>query len=158
MTNGFTTWLINRRKELFSDASPHITSFWLMHMVEETEHKTVAYDVYMAYSGEYLPRAIGVFHGSFHVVGWGVAGMIRALRKDGVLNTAACWLEILKETGSLVWNVGPFLLRALVPGHNPRREDDPQWMKDWVAGHAGLADEDELPLVDTAHPTMPVPF
>ena len=30
-------------------------------MVEETEHKTVAFDTYMAYSGAYLPRAVGVF-------------------------------------------------------------------------------------------------
>lgn len=158
MTNGFTTWMINKRTQLFNKACPHITSFWLMHMVEETEHKTVAYDAYMAYSGAWLPRAIGVLHGSFHVLGWGIAGMFTALKKDGVLGKPACWLEILKETGSLLWNVGPFLLRALLPGHNPRCEDDPQWMKDWTAGHARLGNEDPLPLIDTNNPQMPVPF
>jgi predicted metal-dependent hydrolase len=158
MTNGFTTWLINKRVQLFADASPHITSFWLMHMVEETEHKTVAYDVYMACYGDYLPRAIGVFHGSFHVIGWGVTGMLSALKKDGVLSTGHCWLELLKEVGSLTWNVGPFLLRALLPGHNPRGEADPQWMQDWTAGHATLTEDAPLPLVDTSHPAMPVPF
>ena len=81
MTNGFTHWLINQRRKLFKNASPHVSSFWLMHMVEETEHKTVAFDVYMAYSGAYLPRAIGVFHGSFHLVGWGLVGMWTALKK-----------------------------------------------------------------------------
>ncbi len=113
MTNGFTTWLINKRRQLFEGASPHITSFWLMHMVEETEHKTVAYDAYMAYSGKYLPRAIGVFHGSFHVIGWGVVGMFTALKKDGVLNTWQCISEIIRLIGSLTWNVGPLLLRPL---------------------------------------------
>ena len=75
MTNGFTHWLITRRRTLFRNASPHVASFWLMHMVEETEHKTVAFDAYMAYSGAWLPRAIGVLHGSFHVLGYGVVGM-----------------------------------------------------------------------------------
>jgi len=158
MTNGFTTWLINKRIQLFEGASPHITSFWLMHMVEETEHKTVAYDAYMAYSGKYLPRAIGVFHGSFHVIGWGVVGMFTALKKDGVLNTWQCISEIIRLAGSLSWNVGPFLLRALLPWHNPRGEADPDWMKDWVKGHAKLNSGDALPLVNTDDPNMPTPF
>ena len=158
MTNGFTTWLINKRQQLFSDASPHVTSFWLMHMVEETEHKTVAFDVYMAYSGQYIPRALGVFHGSFHVLGFGLIGMLTALKKDGVLWRPSCIVGIIKQMFSILWNVGPFLLRALLPWHDPRGEEDPRWMKEWVAGHALLNSEDSLPLVDTSDPTMPVPF
>jgi len=158
MTNGFTTWLINKRKHLFAGANPHVTSFWLMHMVEETEHKTVAFDVYMAYSGKYLPRAIGVFHGSFHVIYYGVVGMFTALRKDNVLNEPGRILEVIRELLSLTRNVGPFLLRALLPWHNPRCEADPQWMLDWTAGHAALPEDAALPLIDTNHPDMPVPF
>lgn len=158
MTNGFTTWLINKRKHLFGGANPYVTSFWLMHMVEETEHKTVAFDVYMAYSGRYLPRAIGVFHGSFHVIYYGVVGMFTALRKDNVLNERGRILEVTRELLSLTRNVGPFLLRALLPWHNPRCEADPQWMLDWTAGHAALPEDAALPLIDTNHPDMPVPF
>jgi len=158
MTNGFTTWLINKRRKLFSHANPHITSFWLMHMVEETEHKTVAFDAYMAYSGQYLPRALGVFHGSFHVVGYGFMGMLTALKKDGLLWRPRIIAELIRETGSLVWNVGPYLLRALLPWHNPRGEMDPQWMRDWIAGHATLPAGAMIPLVDTNTFDMPVPF
>lgn len=158
MTNGFTTWLINKRKQLFAGANPHITSFWLMHMVEETEHKTVAFDTYMAYSGRYLPRAIGVFHGSFHVIYYGVVGMFTALRKDKVVYHPKCIVEVLAELFALCWNVGPFLLRALLPWHNPRGEADPEWMLEWTRGHAKLAEGAAMPLVDTQHPDMPVPF
>ncbi|MCZ6892759.1 MAG: metal-dependent hydrolase [Gammaproteobacteria bacterium] len=158
MTNGFTHWLINRRRQLFAGASPHVSSFWLMHMVEETEHKTVAFDAYMAYSGQYLPRAIGVFHGSFHVVGFGVIGMLTALKKDGKLYHPKCIAAIIREIFGVIRNVGPYLLRALLPWHNPRCEDDPQWMKDWIAGHAALPSDALLPLVDTDHPDIPVPF
>ncbi|XOV90229.1 MAG: metal-dependent hydrolase [Pseudomonadota bacterium] len=158
MTNGFTTWLITKRHRLFGGASPHVTSFWLMHMVEETEHKTVAFDVYMACCGQYWPRAIGVFHGSFHVIGYGIIGMLAALRKDGRLKRAGCYPEMIRELCSMLWHVGPFLLRALLPWHNPRGEEDPRWMKDWTAGHARLPPGAPLPLLDTSDPNMPVPF
>ena len=158
MTNGFTHWLITKRTKLFRDASPHVSSFWIMHMVEETEHKTVAFDAYMAYSGQYLPRAFGVFHGSFHLVGWGLVGMWTALRKDKALRKPRNLWGCIRELSSLVYHVGPYVLRALLPWHNPRCEDDPQWMKDWIAGHARLPAGELLPLIDTASADMPVPF
>ena len=158
MTHGFTNWLIEKRHALFAGTDRHVASFWLMHMVEETEHKTVAFDAYMAYSGKYWPRVFGVFHGSFHVVGFGIIGMLKALRKDKLLTKPASLIELCRELGSLIWNVGPFMLRALLPEHNPRNEKDPQWMLDWVAGHARLSVDEPLPLVDTNDPNMPVPF
>lgn len=158
MTNGFTTWLINKRLKLFRGADPNITSFWLMHMIEETEHKTVAFDAYMAYSGAYWPRAFGVLHGSLHVLVWSLSGMLTAMRKEGSLLNPLRMAAIASQLAQVTWNVAPFLLRALLPFHNPRRETDPQWMKDWVAGYATLAAEDALPLVDTHDPAMPVPF
>ena len=158
MTNGFTNWFITKRRKLFAQANPHISSFWLMHMVEETEHKTVAFDAYMAYSGKYFPRLIGVFHGSFHVLGYGLAGMLQALKKDGLLKQPRTIAEIVREISSLIWNVSPYLFRAMLPWHNPRGEADPQWMQDWIAGHATLPEGATIPLVDTDSFDMPVPF
>lgn len=158
MTNGFTRWLIKKRLNLFKNADPHITSFWLMHMIEETEHKTVALDCFMAYSGRYLPRFIGVFHGSFHVVGHGLRAMMVALKKDGVLHKPRTWLELTREMASMIYNVGPFLLRALLPWHDARDEIDPEWMQQWIKGYAAMPAEAPLPLMDTAHPDMPIPF
>jgi len=158
MTNVFTHWLITKRNKLFSRASPLVTSFWLMHMVEETEHKTVAFDAYMAYSGKYLPRAIGVFHGTLHLWGWGLVGMITALKKDRSLWRPGTLKNIVTEVGAAIWNVGPFILRALAPSYDPRQENDPAWYEDWIAGHARLNGDEPLPLVDTNDPNMPVPF
>ncbi len=158
MTNGFTSWLINKRRQLFGDACPYVASFWIMHMVEETEHKTVAFDTYMAYSGQYLPRALGVLHGSMHVLGYGFLAMFTALKKDGDLFSPRRLLEVVSEVSSLLRNIGPFLLRAMLPGYNPRCEDDPQWMKDWVTGHATLPAGAVLPLIDTSSADLPVPF
>ncbi len=158
MTNGFTNWMINKRTRLFAGGSPHVVSFFLMHAVEETEHKTVAYDAYMAYSGKYWPRALGVIHGSFHVLGFSLMGMFTALKKDRQLGKPRGVMSIVREIGSMVGNVAPYLLRALLPWHNPRCDEDPQWVKDWIRGHAALPKGAMLPLVDTNEGTMPVPF
>ena len=158
MTNGFTHWIINKRVKLFRNAGSEITSFWLMHMVEETEHKTVAFDAYMAYSGEYFPRAFGVFHGSFHLVGWALTGMWTALKKDKALHKPRDIVTFVREISSLLFNVGPYLLRALLPWHNPRCEEDPKWMRDWCDGHAKLPAGELIPLIDTTSADMPVPF
>ena len=106
----------------------------------------------------YLPRALGVFHGSLHVVGFGFVGLMASLKKHGLLKEPRIIASIVRETSSLLWNVGPFLLRALLPGHNPRGEDDPQWMQDWIAGHASLPEGALIPLVDTRNAEMAVPF
>jgi uncharacterized protein len=158
MTNGFTHWFITKRRELWGNNCPWVSSFWVMHMVEETEHKTVAYDTYMACYGDYLPRAIGVFHGSLHVLGYGFVAMALALRKDGLWAKPRTMAQVAREIGSLLWNVGPYLLRALLPWHNPRCDEDPEWQKAWVRGHALLPAGAPLPLLDTRDPDIPVPF
>jgi predicted metal-dependent hydrolase len=158
MTNGFTHWFVNKRVALFSGANPHVSSFWIMHMIEEGEHKTVAFDAYMACSGQYFARLLGVFHGSWHVIGLGLWAMLISLKKDKLLYRPKTALQILKELGNLLVNVGPFILRALLPGFNPRQEHDPQWMRDWVNGYEKLPEGALIPLVDTSDPEMPVPF
>ena len=157
MTNGFTTWFIRHRRELFGNASPHVASFWLMHMVEETEHKTVAFDAYMALFGDFWPRFFGVFHGSLHVLGYGVRGLVASLDARRELRRSSRLVEVVRLFGTMTANVAPFLLRALLPGHNPRRDDDPQWMRDWVAAYQALPAGAPLPLLDTHHPDIPVP-
>ena len=158
MTNGFTNWFIKKRRQLWSGNCPWVASFWVMHMVEETEHKTVAYDTYMACYGDYWPRAWGVLHGSLHVLCYGFLAMFVCLRKDGRWPSLGILRSLAREIGGVVWNAGPFLLRALLPGYNPRQDEDPQWQKDWVAGHRSLPAGAALPLLDTTDPDVPVPF
>lgn len=158
MTNGFTRWLINKRTRLFKNANPHITSFWLMHLIEETEHKTVAFDCYMSYSGRYWTRIKGLFRGSFHVINWGRKVMLFALGKDGVLHKPATGFDLIRTVFGMLWHVGPLFLRAMLPWHDPRNETDPPWMLEWTAGYEKLPPDAPIPLLNTNEPGMPVPF
>ncbi len=158
MTNGMTKWFIEQRRTLWGGNCPWVASFWVMHMVEETEHKTVAFDTYMACSGRYLPRALGIFHATAHVVSFGLVAMAVALRKDGVWPRPATLLEFAREFGTMIRHVGPFMLRALWPWHDPRRDPDPPWQQAWIEGYARQPRHLPMPLLDTRHADIPVPF
>lgn len=161
MTIGVTKWLVEQRVQLFAGADTRVASFVLWHMVEETEHKRVAYDVYQAAFGGgfagYWARMIGVFHGSLAVMWFSMLGYRAILKKDGRWWNLSSRLRLAARLWAFVRNVGPYLLRAALPGHDPRLERDPQWVDDWLAGHARVAPE-FVPLLDTADPQMPVPF
>lgn len=161
MTLGVTRWLVEHRVRLFAGADSRVASFVLWHMVEETEHKRVAFDVYQRlYSGglyyDYLVRMIGVFHGSLDVMRFSMRGYKVMLKTDGRWSNLASRLRLARFLSDFVRHVGPSLLRSALPGHDPRHEKDPQWVLDWLEGYADSPTAP--PLIDTSDPVMPVPF
>lgn len=161
MTLGVTKWLIEQRVSLFKGADTRVVSFVLWHMVEETEHKCVAYDIYQAAFGGslggYFARAYGVFHGSLQVMWFSMRAYKAMLQHEGLWQQLRSRLRLAMHITAFIRHVGPYLLRAALPGHSPRREKDPQWVLDWIAGY-GAAPLDQIPLLDTHSPQMPVPY
>lgn len=161
MTLGVTRWLVEDRVKLFAGADSRVASFVLWHMVEETEHKRVAFDVYQhLFKGGlrgYLARMLGVFHGSFDVMRFSMSGYKVMLKTDGLWSNLRSRLQLAKQLSVFIYNVGPYLLRAALPGHDPRHEKDPQWVLDWLEGYDRTPVE-KPPLIDTQNPQMPVPF
>jgi predicted metal-dependent hydrolase len=157
MTTGFTNWLIEDRKSLFKNAQADVTSFWLAHMAEECEHKTVAFDVYESLYGAYWPRAIGVIHGSAHVMGLSCIGMFSALRRDSKDSLFRRTWGVLCQLSAIVVKVGPFLVRALGPNYNPRQESDPEWLGQWVSFNEEAGNQGLMPVIDTSSDEMGLP-
>lgn len=158
MTTGVTEWLVGQRQTLFAGADARVVSFVLWHMVEETEHKTVAFDVYQAVHGRYLLRVIGVLHGSLDVIRFSMRAYKQMLRKDGLWSSPRSRLRLAWQLTRFVWRVGPSLLRALLPGYDPRKVTDHAWTLEWLRRSAAFGENLSPPLVDTHHPDMPVPF
>lgn len=161
MTMGVTRWLIEDRIRLFAQADARVVSMVLWHMVEETEHKRVAFDVYQALFGGslrgYLARMVGVFHGSLDVMRYSMQGYRTILRKNGRWYQLRSRIGLARRLWWFVRHVGPYLLRAALPGHDPRHERDPDWVIAWIRGYAHV-DGQGVPLLDTHHPEIPVPF
>lgn len=161
MTLGLTRWLVSQRLRLFSGADPRAVSFILWHMVEETEHRLVAHDVYCAVTPGYWRRALGVLHGSLDVIRWTRRCYIALIEHDGRWRNWRSRLRVWTWAARFIAGAGPSLLRALLPGHDPRRERAHPWVDQWIAGYARLEAQGKtgsMPLIDTASPTMPVPF
>ena len=135
-----------------------MTAFWLVHRIEAAEQQPVRWDCFMAYSNRYWQGFWVVFDGSCHVVGHCLKAMMVALKKVQVLHSPSTWLELAREMSSMIYHVGPFLLRALLPWHDARDEIDPEWMQEWIRGYANMPASHPIPLLDTNHPDMPVPF
>ncbi len=157
MTLGATRFIIDERLKNFRNADTRIASFWLWHMTEETEHKNCAFDAYQAACGSYIPRVIGVFHGTWGVFWPGIRAAIHMLKEDGLWKSWRTRIRLFKEVAHFLWYVAPYSLRSTMPGHNPRHEKDLEWVKEWLSRYPEEATLAEPPLVDTSSATMPVP-
>jgi predicted metal-dependent hydrolase len=158
MTVGVTEWLINDRKLLFSEADPNVASFVLWHMVEETEHKNVAIDLYnYLYRDDYISRVWGLVTASLHVVKYSRLAYISMLKKDGLWNNWRSRTKLWRMVTRFLIRVAPAMLRALQPNYHPSKVNDPVWVQRWVAAYAGLPDG-VVPLLNTNDPEIAPQF
>ena len=163
MSLGMCAWLTGERRKLFAGSDTRVASFILWHFVEEEEHKRVAFGVYQAAYGDYWPRAWGVFMGAGHVFWYSRKACLAMLHTDGKRWNVRARLRLWRRTVEFFAAVIPGALRGLRPGHTPDAEPESPWARAWIEAYATTAadaDGDELivPLVDTSHPDLPVPF
>lgn len=154
MTLGVTRWLANDRVQLFAGADTRVVSFVLWHMVEEVEHKRVAFDVYQSAVGRYGHRALGILTGSGHVFWWARKACIEMLKTDGLWRNPRSRLRLWRRTAAFFAAILPGVFKACLPGHDPRHVKDPEWVTEWIERF----DPDAPALLDTDHPDIPVPY
>ncbi len=149
MTMGITEWLINDRNELFRNADPAVASLVLWHMVEETEHKSVAYDVFQAVSGRYWLRVAGLLRGSLHVGFMSRRAYRVMLKKDGLWRNLRSRMRLWWMVGCFFRKAGCAMLRALHPRYHPDKVEDPIWVDQWRHAYAGHP-ANFVPMLNTA--------
>lgn len=149
MTMGITEWLINDRIALFKGADPVIASLVLWHMVEETEHKSVAFDVYQALEGRYWLRILGLLHGSLHVGLLSRRGYKAMLKKDGRWQDLRARLRLWRLVAAFLGKAGVAMIRALRPDYHPDKVADPAWIGRWQTAYAHVGG-DGLPILSLA--------
>ena len=157
MTMGITEWLINDREALFRGSDATIASLVLWHMVEETEHKSVAFDVYQAVSGGYALRLAGLAWGSLHVGLLSRRAYRVMLKKDGLWNSLRSRLRLWTLVGRFFGKAGIAMLRALKPSYHPDRVQDPAWVDQWRTRYSESS-TNHVPLLNTAASGIPPHF
>lgn len=157
MTMGITEWLIRQRKLLFAGSDPAVASLVLWHMVEETEHKTVAWDLYRHLHRDPLARAWGLAYATWHVAWASRKGYVRMLKRDGLWRNWRSRLRLWAMVARFLLHTSPAMLRSLLPGYHPAGAHDPDWVKRWAGAYAALP-QGAIPLLDTADPEIPARF
>ena len=157
MTMGITEWLIEKRDMLFTGADPSVTSLILWHMVEETEHKNVAFDLYQALYGAFWPRVWGVIYATAHVAWASRKAYRRMLIRDGLWQRPASRLRLYHMVARFLLHTSPAMIRSLLPYYHPAKVRDPAWVARWAEAYAALP-EGAIPLLDTSNPEIPAQF
>lgn len=116
---------------ILENAEPHYTRLWTWHALEETEHKAVAYDVWLAVRGRgplaYLQRTSGLI--SATVIFWALAipFYVGILGHEKQLANVRGWREMshyaFGEVGALRKLVGPWA-NYFRPSFHPWKHDN----------------------------------
>jgi predicted metal-dependent hydrolase len=130
-----------RHKDLFDDVDPGIERMWRWHAVEETEHKAVAYDVFMHVSRDwpplkrYLRRTISMALITYFFTRNITHYAARLLEADGYT-----YKDALKAVRRFVWRKPGLFNRNLKtyfawyrPGFHPWDQDNRAQVAAWKA-------------------------
>lgn len=112
-------------------------AMWMWHMLEESEHKDIAYDVYESLSGDYALRMAGFALASYTIVFLVALGgaMIPPIRRPLNLVSPRYWKDVARGI-ALIWSPKDgiygsslgHLLDYIRPGFHPNDHDTSAWL------------------------------
>lgn len=82
--------------DYLADADPRLKELFEWHFAEELEHKTVAYDVFLNTSGNYLLRILGLINSHLLILGSVSLGLTVLLAQDKQLFKLKTWQDLVQ--------------------------------------------------------------
>jgi len=94
-------YMMKHEKNFYYTDDAKSRALWMWHMLEESEHKDIAYDVYQLLNGSYPLRASGFFLAFFTILGLIPATtlFIPVLRKPQEMLTRKFWKDARRGVG-----------------------------------------------------------
>jgi len=113
-------------EDVLDGANPHIAELWRWHGIEETEHKAVAFDVFLAVDGTTAERRQALLMNTFFFLKDTFRNLCIQLQQQGKLWSAREW-----ATGLGYLFVKPGILRRIIrPWTRFFRKDFHPWQQD----------------------------
>jgi predicted metal-dependent hydrolase len=124
-----------RHPEWMGDAEPALRTLWLWHAVEESEHKAVAFDVYVASGGKYWRRVLWYVDVSIMFAFDTLVQTAHNLHRDGQLWRLSTWASAARTwfgRRGLFWHLLWPTLQYLSPKFHPWRHDNRHLVDLWL--------------------------
>ena len=140
----FADWML-RHPEALAGAEPRLQTMWLWHSAEESEHRSTAFDIYQAVSGNHAWRIRIFRYITFVFLTDVLRQTVRNLWHDGSLFTWSTWRSgaklLFAKDGMVRGNYG--LWRDYFsPTFHPSQHDaalSQQWLRDNAAQFTAVA-------------------
>jgi len=118
--------VISGKSEIISTSAVPYNAVLLYHAMEEVEHKSVCYDLYTFFSGNYLLRLWGYFILTYRLFSQVYKRMHYLLDKDGLWNREGKKMvrKFFFGRRGLFWNMLPRLIAYLNPFFRPWNTDE----------------------------------
>ena len=121
-------------QDIFNNVDPEIARLWEWHGVEETEHKAVAFDVFLAVGGTVSERRQALLLNTFFFFKDTLRNVCIMLQKDGKLWSIREW-----ASGFKFLFIKPGMLRRVIPAwfaffrkdFHPWQDDNRQLIDAW---------------------------
>lgn len=123
------------RQDLLTGADPQISQLWYWHGVEETEHKAVAFDVFVAVGGTVSERRQALLLNTFFFFKDTLRNVCIMLKQDGKLWSLRSWAsgcKYLFVKPGLLRRVFPAWLRFFRKDFHPWQNDNRDLIQRWT--------------------------
>lgn len=121
------------------DAEEPLKTLWTWHSVEETEHKSVAFDAYHAIGGGYFGRIAWFLYVTMLFSVDTLLQTMHCLYKDGQLFKLKTWWQAIKyclRPRGLLWFSLPHYLAYFRPGFRPWERENLHLAEQWLGDQA----------------------
>ena len=124
---------VDRNQRHLRGADPSAATMFLWHLAEEVEHKSVAFNTYMATGGGRLRYGCAVVVAAL-VLAWGaLLGSLTMMRSTGRLWKPMSHLKLARWSLSFVFAAMPTMVVSALPGHHPDQLANPAGLDNWLS-------------------------
>lgn len=127
-------WTEPRMGTLLRGADPTAAQLYLWHLAEEVEHKSVAYDVFIALGGKKRTYLLGLLTLLTILGVFVVTGTTLMLAKQRRLWRPVAWWRLTSWALSFLFEAVPDMISTAVGRHHPDDLCDPAWFGLYLQG------------------------